>query len=374
MILNNKKIVRMVIIAAVLITSSCFQIACSNANKQSNNQKKENKFDIKTATNVADTYMKYLMKEDTENAKKLYSKELLQKSDTKIDTDLKIKGYNVIDVTEMGKSGLFKIRVTRVNLKKAYTCLDEYTIKVEKEENDYKISETKDVVIAEAFNERNQIRYKNKNNVKTNLIIEMTSIPTYAIPKDDDSNVNKEIVPRNGFGPINFAYNGDMLCVTTQSEDAYSSIVKIDETLAVQGDEGKKQGDTQKKSDSENTEGTNVREKPIGKNITNVDIIKSCTIEFMTFSMDEKFLLIQYNKPGAGRFIRVYKTDSGDLIPFKFEKNYSIDTVDTVFSSFDKGVLNFDVVEKGGADKAKAAANIIGKWQLNLKTFKANKM
>lgn len=370
---NNKNIVKM-IIAAALIISACFQIACSNANKESNNQKKENKFDIKTATNVADTYMKYLMKEDTDNAKKLYSKELLQKSDTKIDPDLKIKGYNIIDVTEMGKSGLFKIRVTRVNIKKAYTSLDEYTVKVEKEENDYKISETKDMVMAEAFNEGNQIRYRNKNNVKTNLILEMSSIPNYAIPKDDDSNVNKELVPRNMFGPINFAYNGDMLCITTQSQDAYSSIVKIDETLAVQGDEDKKQGDSQKKSDTESSQGSNIREKPIGKNITNVDIIKSCTIEFMTFSMDEKFLLIQYNKPGAGRFLRVYKTDSGDIIPFKFEKNYPVDIVDTIFSSFDKGVLNFDVVEKGSADKAKSAANIIGKWQLNLKTFKANKM
>lgn len=373
MSLINKKIVKM-LVAAALITSACFQIACSNANKESNNQKKENKFDIKAATNVADTYMKYLMKEDTDNAKKLYSKELLQKSDAKIDPDLKIKGYNITDVTEMGKSGLFKIRVTRVNIKKPYTSLDEYTVKVEKEQNDYKVSETKDMVMAEAFNEGNQIRYKNKNNVKTNLILEMSSIPNYAIPKDDDSNVNKEVVPRNMFGPINFSYNGDMLCITTQSQDAYSSIVKIDETLAVQGDEDKNKGDAQKKSDTENNQGANIREKPIGKNITNVDIIKSCTIEFMTFSMDEKFLLIQYNKPGAGRFIRVYKTDSGDLIPFKFEKDYPVDTVDTVFSSFDKGVLNFDVAEKSSGNKAKSASNIIGKWQLNLKTFKANKM
>lgn len=372
MILTNKKIVRLIAIITVLITSSCFQIACSNGNKTESNAKKEAKFDIKTATNVADTYMKYLMKDDIENAKKLYSTQLLQKSDTKIDKDLKIKGYNISDVTEMGKSGLFKIKVTRLNLKKAYTSLDEYTVKIEMEGNDYKISETKDMVMAEAFNEDYQIRYKNKNNVKTNLIIEMTSIPSYGIPKDDNSNVNKEVIPKNAFGPINFSYSGDMLCITTQSEDAFSSIVKIDETLAVQGDGEKKQGDTQKQSGNGNNEATKERERPIGKNITNLDIIKSCTIEFMTFSMDEKFLLIQYNKPGVGRFIRVYKTDNGDIIPFKFEKNYPIELVDTVFSSFDKGVLNFDVVERNSTNKA--ATSMLGKWQLNLKTFKANKM
>ena len=221
----------------ILVVLHVISVGCTSSKKEENKESSES-FDMKAATNVADTYMKYLIKEDIENSKKFYSKNLLKNAAPEENKNLKILGYNLTDTSEVGKSGIFKMKVSRSDITKPFSSLDEYSIKIVKEGADYKISETNNTVQKEAFTEDDQIRLRNKNNVNTNLIVDIDSIPSYAFSKDDKTNIDKIQVPKTKFGFVNFSYGGDNLAISTQDKDSYIAIVKIDESLAVQGDKG----------------------------------------------------------------------------------------------------------------------------------------
>lgn len=364
------RIMNKIVIVIMLIFVSNILISCKN-NKKTETKDSSSGFDIKAANNVADTYMKYLIKGDLENSKKLYSKELLKNLTSEESKNLKILGYNISEINEIGKSGLFKIKVTRSDLNGTFASLDEYSVKIAKEDTDYKIKETNNIVQKEAFSEGNQIRLKNKNNINTNLVIDMDGLPGYAFSRDDKSNIDKIKVPKSKLGIINFGYSGESLAISSYDKDVFIGIIKLDESLATQATE-KKDGGGEEQDKQKEGGGSKAREKAIGKEIMPLDILKDCKLETMTFSPGEKFITVQYARPSMGKCIRIYKTDSGDIIPFKFEEKYPIDKVDVVFSSYDKENINFDVIPKKATDKS--SSDVIGKWQLNSKDFKAKKM
>lgn len=369
-------------VIVVLILIYAILVGCASNKKEESKDSGEN-FDMKAATNVTETYMKYLTKEDIENSKKFYSKDLLKNAAPEENKNLKIFGYSITDTSEVGKSGVFKMRVARADTTKPFASLDEYSVKITKEGSDYKISETSNTVQKEAFVEDNKIRLRNKNNVNTNLMVDIGSIPNYAFSKDDKTNVDKIQVPKTKFSMINFSYGGENLAIATQDKDSYIAIVKIDESLAVQSDKGDEDkggkgggggagGAGGAEGGGKAGGGGQGKEKPIGKEITSLDLLRDSKIEFMNFSPEEKNITVQYTKTGGGHCLRVYKMDGGDLIPFKFEEKYPLDKVDVLFSSYDKETLNFDVVPKKSGDKS--VADITGKWQLSLKDFKEKKM
>lgn len=371
---TNKRRAKILVLAISLLFVQFISVGCTSKKKEESKGTTEG-FDMKAASNVADTYMKYLMKEDTENSKKFYSKELSKGATGEENRNLKILGYDLSETNEIGKSGLFKMRVSRADKSKPFASLDEYSLKIKKEGSDYKISETNNVVQKEAFIQNNQIRLRNKNNVNTNLVVDFGGIPNYAFSKDDKTNVDKITVPKNHYGIITFGYTGDSLAISTFDKDAYIAIIKLEEAMSVQGagQGGEGGGDTEGGDKQKGgAGGAGGQEKPIGKEITSLDLLKSSTVEFLTFSPTEKFITVQYTKPGIGHCIRVYQSDGGDLISYKFEEKFPMDKVDVLFSSYDKETLNFDVVPKNANDKS--AGDITGKWQLNLRDFKAKKM
>lgn len=348
-------------------------------------------FDIKVASNLVETYMKALTKEDYETISRMYTKDLAKEMKKGGTTDMKIRGYNVSETNEIGRSGLFKIKVTRSSESKSAASLDETTIRVVKDGAEYKISEIDSVYEKEAFlqgspgqlGQMQGIRLRSKDNVKTNLIINLESIPQYAFEKNDKANIYKIPVPKNNFGTLSFSYNGERIAISTYEKDSFIGVVNIDESMATQGGasgggeggNGGGQGGAQGGAgggQGGDQGGQGAREKPIGKETKALDLIRDSKIDFITFSLDEKYVLAQYTGAAKNKCIRVYKVDSGDLIPVKFEDSYPIDKVDVIFSSFDKEVLNYEVVPRGTLDKNQA--DVLGKYQLNFKDFKIKKI
>ncbi|GCD09243.1 hypothetical protein [Clostridium tagluense] len=338
------------------------------AKKESEEKAKVNAFEIKSAANVVDNYMSFLMKEDYENGKKLYTKELSKKNDQVKLNDVKIKGYKVTESNEVGRSGVFKVRVTRTSIVSSLCSLDEYSIKVVKDGAEYKISEINNMPQKEAFIEGVGIRYRDKKNVKTNLIIDVAGFPKYVYSRDDSAQLYKIMVPLKEFSPMNFSYEGEKLAVSTYNKNSFIGIVSIDESLAVQGDAGKSGGQSSQGGGSDII----VKEKPIGKELIPLDLLFNCKVEFMTFSLDEKFLLVQYTKENMGKYIRVYTVENGDMIPVNFEKDYPIEKVQIVFSSFGEDSMTYEVIPKSNINSSET--DIIGKWKLNLKDFTVDKL
>ncbi|MGH4051807.1 MAG: hypothetical protein ACREVX_10730 [Clostridium sp.] len=344
-------------------------IGCSNQEEE--NTSKVNAFEIQTATNVVDNYMGFIMRGDYENGKKLYCKELLEKSSDMPISDMDIKGYKVTESIEVGRSGIFKVRVTRTSMVKALSCLDEYSIKIIKDGADYKISDIANEPQKEAFVESTGIRFRDKKNVKTNLIIDKAGIPKYVYSKDDAARLYKTLVPLKEFKSVNFSYEGDKLAVSTYDKNSFVGVIYIDESLAVQA--GAQGGSSSAGQSSQGGgSGEMAKEKPIGKELIPIDLLMDCKVEFMTFSLDEKFLIVQYNKEKVGRYIRVYQVDNGDIIPVNFEKDYPSEKVEILFTDFGEDSMTYEVIPKSNASGPET--DIIGKWKLDLKDFTVVKL
>lgn len=362
----------------------CLTFTLTACNKQQNTKETEKgeEFQIKVAQNLVNVYMNALMKEDMEGAKKLYSKELSQKTKEAPKSNLKVKGYSIEESSEVGRSGFFRVKVARMALDSPSAVLDEASIKIIKENNNYKINEVKTETQKEAFMEKllgqEILRIRNKNNLKTNLLMAPESLPQYTFSKDDKGNLIKEPVPQNKLSVINFGYGGERIAVSSYDKNSYIGIIKIDESMAAQG------GSSSDQSGGGGGQGGNgggqggqqggsmFMETPIGKQMTSLDLIRDAKVEFMTFSDGEKFIVVQYNKSNIGRCIRVYNVDSGELIPVNFEETYSLGKVEVVFSSFDKDVLNYEVIQKDMNDKT--AKEQAGKYQISLEKFKIKRL
>lgn len=347
-----------------------FVLSCAGCTTKAEEEKpKVNAFEIKTAANVVDNYMSFIMKEDYENGEKLYTKELAKKVTKMPLSDIKIKGYNVTESNEVGRSGVFKVRVTKTSMVNSLSCLEEYSIKIVKDGVDYKISEVTSVPQKEAFVEGMGIRFRDQKNVKTNLIIDQAGFPKYAYSRDDGSRLYKILVPLKEFGSINFSYQGDKLAVSTYNKNSFIGIINIDESLATQANAAQSPG-----GDSSQGGGSGVvaKEKPIGKDLIPIDLLLNCKVEFMTFSLDEKFIMVQYNKENVGKYIRVYKIDNGDMIPVNFEKDYPVDKVQIIFTSFGEDNMTYEVIPK--ANVSSSETDIIGKWKLDLIKFTVDKL
>lgn len=322
--------------------------------------------------------MENLIEENMEGAQKLYSKKLKKDKTKKENSDIKIKGYTTEEINEVGKSALFVTKVASVNVKEPYTSVEEYKIRVIKEENEYKIDEVNISMDKEAFTKKNRIRYRNKNNVKTELIIKPTTIPDYAYSTDDKANVEKLVVPKKNIGPMSLSYSENFIAISTYDKDSYIGIITIDESKAVQG--GQDQEDQGGQGGAEGGEtgqqGTDIMEeigeKPIGKEISSLDLLKGSKIDFMVFSPDEKFIAVQYETSDKTKNIRIYQADSANIIPFKMEDKFPLSKVNVTLSSFATDSVIFNVSSKEKNDKN--IAEFIGKWQLDLKEFKVKKM
>jgi hypothetical protein len=352
----------LLIILCILSSAGCMK-------KEEEENTKVNAFEIETATNVVESYMGFIMKGDYENGKKLYTKELIKKASNMPVSDIKIKGYKVTETNEVGRSGVFKVRVTKTSMDKALSCLDEYSIKIVKDGAEYKIDEIASAPEKEAFIESIGIRFRDKKNVKTSLIIDKSGLPKYAYSNEDAAKLYKILVPLKQYSSINYSYEGDKLAVSTYDKNSFIGIVYIDESLAVAANPTSPSSEQ-----SSGTEGSGVmaKEKPIGKELVPIDLLLNCKVEFMTFSLDEKFLLVQYNKEKIGKYIRVYEVDNGDMIPVDFEKDYPSEKVDILFSSFGEDNMTYEVISK--SDTSGAETDIVGKWKLDLKDFTVDKL
>ncbi|MBU3110610.1 hypothetical protein [Clostridium lacusfryxellense] len=345
-----------------------FVLSSTSCMKKEEESTKVNAFEIETATNVVESYMGFIMKGDYENGKKLYTKELMKKTPNMPISDIKIKGYKVTETNEVGRSGVFKVRVTRTSIEKPLSCLDEYSIKVVKDGAEYKVNEITSSPEKEAFVESIGIRFRDKKNVKTNLIIDKSGLPKYTYSNEDAAKLYKMLVPIKQYSSINFSYEGDKLAISTYDKNSFIGIVYIDESLAVAANP------SSSTEQSGGTEGSGVmaKEKPIGKELIPLDLLIDCKVEFMTFSLDEKFLLVQYDKGKEGKYIRVYEVDNGDMISVDFEKDYPSDKVDILFSSFGEDSMTYEVVSKSNISGAET--DIVGKWKLDLKEFTVDKL
>ncbi|MBC8061791.1 MAG: hypothetical protein H7Y18_14150 [Clostridiaceae bacterium] len=362
------------IVYLILIIMLINMTACSSNKQKAKSE--ESKFDIKKAEGLIDNYMVAMITENEAAMNKFLSEKLLKTTKTMEKSKLKVKGYNIAESNEVGDTGIFKVKVASTSLESSRSSLDTYTFKVILESFNYKIGEVKTSLEKECYYENYGLRVRNKNDVESKLLIDSDGIPQYGFAKEDKSQASKLELPRTNFQNIIFAYSGDNLAISLINKIAFIGIVRITtdsmQTAANQSGGGQSSGGSQPGGSSETEKNMGPREKPVGKELTAVDVLKDCKIDFMVFSSDEKFVLVQYTNIDNRKCLRLYTADKGDLVSFKFEENYNVSNLDIKYSHFAKDILYYEVVPKD--DKKEIEKQVEGMWQLDLKKFKAKKV
>lgn len=353
------------IITMILLGCSLSFFSCSKEKKEVSNKKSES-FDISETVKVAEKYMDKLVQGDYDACKSFYSEDLkseLLKTPGNLANEVPIMGYKIEESNQVGYSGMIKINVSRASLNTPSATLHQYIMKISKKDDKYVIESIISNNLKETFSKGRSIRIRSKNDVKTNLLVNFSGMPKYAFSKDDKGELFRLKVPMNYFGSSCISYTGEKVCInTTDSKDNYLAVLSVDESLKTIGEEEKKQGDEENSSEVEE-----VKEKPIGKDIFSLDILKDTKVIHMDFSPDEGFIEVSYERPFYGKFIRIYNTSNGDIIPFSFEEEYNIKNADLEFVKFDKSNVIYKVIPK--------EKNSVGTlWQLDLKKFKATKV
>ena len=150
------------ILSCLLVVFYVLSFTGCSKKEEEEEKPKVNAFEIKAAGNVVESYMNFIMKEDYENGKKLYTKDLFRKVSSMPISDMKIKGYKITESNEVGRSGVFKVRITRTSMSSSLSSLDEYSIKAVKDGAEYRISEVTSSPQKEAFVEGIGLRFRDK--------------------------------------------------------------------------------------------------------------------------------------------------------------------------------------------------------------------
>ncbi|MFA9396664.1 MAG: hypothetical protein ACERKV_00165 [Clostridiaceae bacterium] len=349
-----KKIVLFFMFSLVLNLAACGKQEIKND---------ENQFEMKIAYNLVDNYLKYLVVNDQNNLEDLIKIDL--KTNLKINDDMKKLGYKYNEITQIGDKGMIGVDVLCSSTEYAYTCIDRYNIKVEKMDNQYKISEINNEEQREAFVENSSIRLRKKSEVETNLVLDKSSIPKYVYSKDDKTVSNMIDVDNITLANISLSYTGEYLLFSAKNEEnIYIGLVSIDEFRTTMnetptgGEEQDMGGSTQSS-----------REIPIGKEMLDIDYLTKATVDKLTFTPNEKLCIVQYKRDDLGESLRVYDASNGDIISFSFEEEFPPEIYNVKFSSYDKKFIYFYVSSIGNTNK-----NLVGVYKLDVLDYNVTKI
>lgn len=355
-------------ISYILVIFMFFSFIGCSEKKVENVKEKEN-FDIKEASVTVDKYVKLIKNEDFASCNKLLSDNMKTKEESLTKNELKIMGHQILEMSEANGEGNFKVQIIKSNLNTPETIITESMITVIKKGMDYKIDKIDNSIKKEIFYRDKMLRIRKEKDVDTNLVIDIQGLPKYAYSKDDKAKMKIETVPKSNFGVIEFGYEGNKVAMTTFDANTFVGILMLDDTMITQG---KNEQTGQQGEQQESVGGKVLKEVPIGKQLLACDILNNSDVEAMMFSMDEKFLVVQYKtRDNSKRCMRVYSVSSGELIPVMFEEEYPLSKVQVVFEEFQKEKMLYKVIPKIEVEKDN---EYIGKWEIDLKEFKLKKI
>ncbi|WMJ80237.1 hypothetical protein RBU49_15650 [Clostridium sp. MB40-C1] len=365
-----KKYIRNIL--TILVTISILLSFISCGQKKAEDVKEKDNFDMKMASLTVENYVKFTKNQQYDQANSLVSDSVKINKQDLTQNGLKITGYKMLEMNESNEGGNFKIEVIKSNESKPETLITESEIIVKKEGIDYKINKINTDIKKEIFFNDGMLRLRKENEVDTNLVTDMQGLPKYAYSKDDKAKMKMNIVPKTNFGIIEFGYEGTSIAMTTFDSDTFIAILMLDDTMTTQGNNDNPQ-DQQSTGDQKGKNGGKIlKEVPLGKKITSCDILTNSKVEFMRFSLDEKYLAVQYiANDNSKRAIRLYDTSNGDILSVNFEEEYPLNKVQVILGEFQNEKMKYKVIPKSESDKSN---DYVGEWEMDLKELKLKKI
>lgn len=357
---------------SILSALMIFTVGCSKYNTDNNLNKpvEELSFDNFQSLQAAKEFIESFRNNDLNKMKSVVSKKLKDGLPISPDTSIKINGVRLEEATQKGLNAVYKYTISSNNPSEPFGKLENYYLKVEKEDGQYKVTSIKAVPEYEVFKERTALKIRKDGEVEINNIIKLKNIPNTAYPKANKGDITEVKIPRDDYGVIGISYHGDKIAITTVGENStYVCLLEVDDAITTVAPSLKnnQQGDSNESDDEKDED----KVKLLGKKITTLDVLSNLKVEDFTFSKDDNYISVNYiNSNGAKRF-NLYK-NNGDIIDLNLDQLFPNDKYSVIYKDSKESEVFFQVVENNGAIGTNL--NAIGNYKISTKDFKLTKL
>ncbi|EGT3616090.1 hypothetical protein FHH43_07570 [Clostridium perfringens] len=356
------------IIITLFMGLTLFSVGCNMTSSTMNEGEELKKsveniyFDNEIAKSIAEKYMEALKSKDLNTIRSLSNHEIDRNIIIEPNKEPEITGIKQVGASQLGNKAMFKFQVTRAKRGEPIAELEEYYLEVVKtQEEAYKVSKLKATQLYGVFEEKKELKIRKDDEVEVNTLIDIKSIPDKAYPKVNVIDITKVDVPKDDFSAVEISFSGDRVAVSTyKGQDSYIAVVDVDDAKKTAATEGEEEG---KKEDKD-------KDKPLGKRITNLDILNGCKISSLNFSDDDGYVVANYVKGNSTRF-KVYKIN-GDIVALELDDIFAEEEYNLIYEKIKDNNIIMNVTPTKSLTKTENT--LTGRYKISLKDFKLQKL
>ena len=347
-----------VILSTILILIINLFVGCSNIN-----EKKEEKldlFDVFKGKDLAINYLINIRNGDISSAVNNCESEILESNINLSEGVSNITGFQLNRAIANSQFAYYIFNVIRDSNIEPKSDLEQYTIKVNRNGDNYIIGEIKSKSQRELYIKNNAIRIIGEKGGKSSLVISLNNIPKDTYLRENKIMLYKEKVPNNSFGRVVLGFTGKKIAISAiDDKNSYICIAYIDDTLMKSGSDIVDLNNNSSVALSEGLQ--EALEKPVTSKVVSVDLLNNCKIDDFIFSKEDDNLAVNYkNEKGLNR-LNIYKAEDGEAINTKFKDIFNEYIYNIKAEYFVDNKVIFDVFKSD-----QSIDEMTGKYSLDL--------
>lgn len=347
-----------VILSTILILIINLFVGCSNIN-----EKKEEKldlFDVFKGKDLAINYLINIRNGDISSAVNNCESEILESNINLSEGVSNITGFQLNRAIANSQFAYYIFNVIRDSNIEPKSDLEEYIIKVNRNDDNYIISDIKSKSQRELYIKNNAIRIIGEKDGKSSLVISLNNIPKDTYLRENKIMLYKEKVPNNSFGKVVLGFTGKKIAISAiDDKNSYICIAYIDDTLMKSGSDIVDLNNNSSLALSEGLQ--EALEKPVTSKVVSVDLLNNCKIDDFIFSKEDDNLAVNYkNEKGLNR-LNIYKAEDGEAINTKFKDIFNEYIYNIKAEYFVDNKVIFDVFKSD-----QSIDEMTGKYSLDL--------
>lgn len=347
------------ILSIILLLTVSILIGCSKINKD--NEVAIDLFDVFKGRDLATNYLINIRNGDIEKAKESCLEELVNNNINLSEGISDLAGFQLDKTIASSEFAYYIFNVIRDSNIEPKSDLESYTIKVNRNGDNYRISEIKAKSQRELYIKNNSLRIIGEKGGKSSLVISLNNIPKDTYLRENKIMLYKEKVPNNNFGKVVLGFTGQKIAISTiDDKNAFICIAYIDNTLMQNG--------TDDISSSTASQGNQISElqealeKPIISKVVPVDLLNNVQIENFIFSKEDNDIAVNYKNQSGIERLNIYKADDGSKIDAKLEDIFNVNIYNVKAEYFDGHKLIINVYKSDGT-----IDNTTGEYSFNMK-------
>ena len=346
------------ILSGILILSISVLISCSNANESK--EEVLDLFDVFKGKDLATDYLINIRNGDINGATEICDKELVDSTINLSEGVSNITGFQLDKTVASSEFAYYIFNVIRDSNIEPKSDLEQYTIKVNRNGDNYIIGEIKSKSQRELYIKNNAIRIIGDKGGKSSLVISLNNIPKDTYLSKNKMMLYKEKVPNNSFGRVVLGFTGKKIAISAiDDKNSYICIAYIDDTLMKSGSDIVDLNNNSSVALSEGLQ--EALEKPVTSKVVSVDLLNNCKIDDFIFSKEDDNLAVNYkNEKGLNR-LNIYKAEDGEAINTKFKDIFNEYIYNIKAEYFVDNKVIFDVFKSD-----QSIDEMTGKYSLDL--------